>query len=476
MNSTTATPTARKPGLFINRNFALLWLGQTISIMGDFAFSITLVVWIYTALAKDQPWAPLAVTGVLVATTLPMILVGPLAGVFVDRADKRGLMMVMSVIQALAAGALIALIAITGVFPIPFLDGGLPLEWTLGAVYGVVFLINVCEQFFRPAQMALLGDIVAEESRGRASGLLQVSGSLGILIGPLLAPVVVVTFGVAWTLLFDTLSFLVAFLTLLAMRVPRAARSVAQGERGHFGREFGIGLRFFFRSQVSKTILIAGVIVLFGAGAINALDIFFVTQNLHASIPEYGVLSAAGGVGLLVGSILAAIFAARIGYGRVVWSSLIALGALMLVYARLTSFWPAIALIALVGVPNAALNVAITPLLLLVTPRALVGRVMAILTPIINMASLAGMALAGYLASVTLVDFHAEALGFTFGPVDTIFMAGGLIALLGGVYCALKLRSAVIEREHVLEEPASAIVGEPEAALAGAGLAAQDFD
>jgi MFS family permease len=473
MNSTTATPTARKPGLFINRNFGLLWLGQTISIMGDFAFSITLVVWIYATLAKDQPWAPLAVTGVLVATTVPMVLVGPLAGVFVDRADKRGLMMVMSVFQALAAGALIAL---TGVFPIPFLDVALPLEWKLGAVYGVVFLINACEQFFRPAQMALLGDIVAEEYRGRASGLLQASGSLGILIGPLLAPLVVVTFGVEWTLLFDALSFLVAFLTLLAMRVPHSTRSVAKGERGHFGREFGAGLRFFVGSQVSRTILVAGVIVLFGAGAINALDIFFATQNLRATIPEYGVLSGAGGVGLLLGSILAAIFVARIGYGRVVWGSLIAIGALMLVYARMTSLWPAVALVALIGVPNAALNVAITPLLLLVTPRALVGRSMAILTPAINAASLAGMGLAGYLASVTLAGFHEEALGFTFGPVDTIFMVGGLIALLGGVYCALRLRSSVIEREHVHEEPPVTDSAESEMALAGVGIAAPDFD
>jgi MFS family permease len=473
MNSTTASPAAKKPGLFINRNFGLLWLGQTISIMGDFAFSITLVVWIYTALAKDQPWAPLAVTGVLVATTVPMVLVGPLAGVFVDRADKRGLMMVMSVIQAVAAGALIAL---TGVFPIPFLTGALPLEWTLGAVYGVVFLINACEQFFRPAQMALIGDIVAEEYRGRASGLLQASGSLAILIGPLLAPLVVVTFGVEWTLLFDALSFVVAFVTLLAMRVPRSARSVAQGERGHFGREFLAGVRFFFRSQVSKTILIAGMIVLFGAGAINALDIFFVTQNLHASIPEYGVLSGSAGIGLLLGSVLAAIFAARIGYGRVVWLSLIALGALMVVYARMTSLWPAVVVIVLVGVPNAALNVAITPLLLLVTPRALVGRVMAILTPVINVANLAGMALAGYLASVTLVEFHEEALGFTFGSVDTIFMAGGVIALLGGTYCALKLRSAVIERERVREEPAAMSTQEPERSLIASGVAAQDFD
>ena len=98
-----------------------------------------------------------------------------------------------------------------------------------------------------------------------------------------------------WTLLFDALSFLVAFLTLLAMRVPSSARSVTNGERAHFGREFLAGLRFFFESG-PKTILIAGVIVLFGAGAINALDIFFTTQNLHATIPEYGVLSGAAGL------------------------------------------------------------------------------------------------------------------------------------------------------------------------------------
>ena len=125
----------------------------------------------------------------------------------------------------------------------------------------------------------------------------------------------------------------------------------------------------------------------------------------------------------------------------------------MLVYARMTSLWPAVAVVVLIGIPNAALNVAITPLLLLVTPRALVGRAMAILTPAITWQAWPVWRLAGYLASVTLVDFHEEALGFTFGPVDTIFMAGGLIALLGGVYCALRLRSAVIEREHVREEP-----------------------
>jgi hypothetical protein len=100
----------------------------------------------------------------------------------------------------------------------------------------------------------------------------------------------------------------------------------------------------------------------------------------------------------------------------------------------------------------------------------------AILTPAINVASLAGMGLAGYLASVTLVNLHEEALGFTFGPVDTIFMAGGLIALLGGVYCALKLRSSVIEREHIHEEAPAADSTEPETALTGVGVASPDFN
>src|SRR5690348_18470932 len=90
MNATTGdTPLAptspNKAGLLINRDFALLWLGQAVSYLGDFVFDTTLVVWIATQLAVGQPWAPLAVSGVLVAATLPIFLVGPIAGVFVDR-------------------------------------------------------------------------------------------------------------------------------------------------------------------------------------------------------------------------------------------------------------------------------------------------------------------------------------------------------------------------------------------------------
>ncbi|MGH2487726.1 MAG: hypothetical protein ACRDHE_17130, partial [Ktedonobacterales bacterium] len=73
----------------INKNFALLWTGQTISAFGDTLFDTTVVLWIALVLARGQTWAPLAVSGGLLATLVPKILVGPMAGVFVDRWDKQ---------------------------------------------------------------------------------------------------------------------------------------------------------------------------------------------------------------------------------------------------------------------------------------------------------------------------------------------------------------------------------------------------
>src|SRR5579883_1476853 len=82
MDSPTATPATpeKQVPLFINRNFALLWSGQSISNVGDFVFDTTLVLWIATIIAKNQSWAPLAVSGVLVATAVPIFLIGPIAG------------------------------------------------------------------------------------------------------------------------------------------------------------------------------------------------------------------------------------------------------------------------------------------------------------------------------------------------------------------------------------------------------------
>jgi MFS family permease len=443
MDPTTSGPAssatvARKPGLFINGNYGRLWVGHTISVFGDFIFDTTLVLWIAAVVARGQTWAPLAVSGIFLATTLPMLLIGPVAGVFVDRWSKRGTMLTMDVLRALLVGLLILT---SGVVALPLLPGGrLPVFWQLGVIYAVVFLLNALSQFFRPASLALTGDLVPEEMQARAVGLSQTSMSIATILGPTLAAPLFVAFGPEWALGANALSFLASYVFIRSVAAPPAARSVASGARPSFWKEFGLGLRYFFRSRVLVVLTFAATIVMLGGGAFNALDYFFVTGNLHASTNLYGVMSGVMGVGLIVGSVVASAFAQRIGLTRVVWLSLLAIAVVITAYARLSDFWVAAALIGVVGIFQAALNVAVGPLVLQSAPREMIGRVSSILNPSITIAMLAGAALSGYLASDTLNGFSATVLGQHFGPVDTIFTGAGLIALAGALVAMVGLR------------------------------------
>ncbi len=456
MAAASALAPKKKTSFLINRSFGLLWGGQAVSVLGDFAFNTTLVLWIGSIIARGQSWAPLAVSGVLVATSAPIVVIGPLAGVFVDRWDKRRTMLAMDTLRA----ALIALLLLVSIVPLPLAPGGrLPIFWQLGAIYAVVFLTSACAQFFNPAQMALIGDIVEEEARARASGLSQVTFSLAILVGPPLAAPVLFTFGVQWTLLANALSFVVSLLTILAIRPPRRAESAATAQAQHFLREFAEGIRYYASSRVLMTILLAAVLVLLGAGSFNALDLFFVTGNLHTDASLYGLLGAAGGAGGLLGAVLASVFARRIGVARMLWLALVGLGGCAIAYARMTSFAPALAASLLIGFTNGPVNVAVDPLVLHVTRREFVGRVMAVLLPVINLASIVSVALAGVLASA-LHGFHAALLGITFGPIDTIFTGAGVLVILGGLYAAVNLRGVHLAGERGYIAPPA----EPEAA------------
>ncbi len=430
--------TPAKSGLFINRNFGLLWSGQALSIIGDMVFTTTLVVWIAAQLANGQAWAPLAVSGVLVAAAVPAFLIGPFAGVFVDRMDKRRMMLVMDGMRVFIVAALILA---TGVIPLPFLPGGrLPLAWTLGAIYAIVFLVNTADQFFRPAMMALIGDIVPEAAQPRAMGMGQASVSVASIIGPAVAAPLFIAFGAEWALLINALSFAVSFATVAAIRPPRAATSVAPGQRPNFAREFAAGLRFYAHSRTLMTLLIATVVVMLGAGAVNTLDIFFTTGNLHAPVSLYGFIGSVFGVGSIVGAIVASMFAERLGVGRTLWVSLLLTGLGAIVISRITNYGPALALFALIGFFITGVNVAVGPLLLRATPRELLGRVNAVINPAVNGAALIGAALAGYLDSNALHNLHVEALGMTFGPVDTIYLLAGLLIVISAFVVMAGLR------------------------------------
>jgi MFS family permease len=226
-------------------------------------------------------------------------------------------------------------------------------------------------------------------------------------------------------------------------------------------RELVAGLRFSVQNRVILTLIVTVGLIMFGASSLNALDIFFVLNNLHAPVNLYGFLTTAQGVGAILGSILAGMFAQRIGLVRMLTGSLLVAGIGILIYSRLTSFVPALIVVTLAGVFMAALNVAAGPLILRVTPRAYIGRVFATIEPTSALMQVLGTVLAGYLASTALLNLHVQALGMAFGPIDTIFTAGAVLILVGAAYAMLRLGFA--DPQPCEEGASAAAASEPAA-------------
>jgi len=416
----------------INRNFALLWAAQGLSFMGDRIFDTTLVVWIGVVLARGQSWAPLAVSGVFVAAAVPTLVIGPIAGVFVDRWDKRRILYLTDAVRAASIALLLLLTESIGLR-----HGATILE--LSAIYVVVFVAASCSQFFSPARIALIADVVPESARPQATSMSQINSSLSSIIGPPIAVPVLFVLGIEWALIVNALSFACSAGLAYAVRGVGASRRSEVGQATHFFRELREGLQFTMASTVARTVLVALFLVMLGASTINALDIFFVTTNLHTSANLYGFVSAAMGGGVLIGALVAGAVASRIKFIRLFWISLTALGVLLVVYARMTTFLGAVVVLFLAGFPQAAVNVVVGPMLLAAVPRALIGRVFSLLQPVVTVAGLASTATSGFLASSLLFGLHMQIGPIEVGTYDTIFSIAGLLIVAGGLYAQRSL-------------------------------------
>ena len=426
--------------VFINRNFALLWWGQAISSVGDYAWDTALVLWIATFVAQGRSWAPLAVSGVLLAAALPQIIVGPIAGVFVDRLNRRLTMIAATFLQLIFA---LLLLLLFGSSRLPLLGQiHLSVGWQLGAIYLDVVFLTICSQFFIPAQLALIKDLVPESKQDQAIETSQAIAGLAVIIGPPIAAALVFTVGVSWALLLNAASFVVSLATTVAIRAPEPASSLAGGETGNFSRDFVDGFGYVLKHNVLRTILVSEILTWLGLGALQTLGYFFITENLKAAPSAYGLLGADFGFGAIAGALLVTFLGEKIGLARILWSGLMLSGLFVTLLSHLTSLVLALVAAFFFGLTATAIIVSSGALALRSTSREFVGRVTAVINPLGKLAALISIGVAGYLVSSVLRGFHASILSIDFGPVNTVFTGMGLLAVAGGIYARTHLRAA----------------------------------
>lgn len=433
-------------GLRNNKNWRKLLIGQSVSLVGDLVFNITVLLWVATVVAAHRTWAPAAASGVLIAAAIPVLTVAPIAGVFVDRWDRRKTMRITDLIRAVVIALLLL---------IPTVGKHWPISAQLIMIYACVLIASVASQFFNPSRFAILGAVIPKEDRSRAFGVSAAVGNTASVIGPPLAAPLLFSLGVQWALLIDVASFLVSYACVTAVRLSAEERKPAK-ERQNFWQEFMEGLSFFGHNKQLTLLCGTTVVYTLGVGAINALNVFFVRDNLHASARWLGTLSAAFGIGSIVGALVAAKLAGWLSEIRVFSYGVAAIGLIVLIYSRLGSLPVAIAVFGLVGIPLAAINVVLGPIMLKITPAHLLGRVTTVMNPLNYLASIVSMAIVGVLASSVLRNLHVVVAGVTFGRVDTIFGCSAVLMMAAGILSIRPLREGAASDAAIAQEQASA--------------------
>lgn len=206
------------------------------------------------------------------------------------------------------------------------------------------------------------------------------------------------------------------------------------------------GIRFSLNNRVLSTLIMTGMLFMFAAGIINTLYYFFLAQNLHADPAFYGLLVSAPGVGGMVGAVLASKYVHRIGEVRTLWLSSLLWGGVVIALALQSYLLPATLLAFLIGVLNSGIGVVVAPLLLHATPRQMVGRAFATLSPCVALASIISTLAAGFLSSTLLRDIHGSFVGITINATSLLFIGAGLLTSLSGVFALINLRGVRLAR------------------------------
>ncbi len=339
------------------RDFALLWTGMTVSLLGNGIYFVA-VAWEAYSLSN----APTALSVVGVAWTLPTVLFLLVGGALSDRVERRRLLLLASLVEAGAIGA-IGVLVVAG-------DLRLWMLLALVAVYGAA------EAFFNPAFAAIVPSLVDVEELAAATALDQFVRPLAVqILGPAIGGVLVALSGTGVAFLVDAATFLVSVGTLLAMRGAGPASAPARSARTALG-EIADGFRFVRANPwLWGTLSAASLSLLAFFGPVQVLLPYLVKNELHGGGGMFGAIRAAGGVG----SILTAFAVAQSGLPRrcvTVMFAAWALESLLLIgFAVATGAW-IFALISLAGGALAATgNIVWGTLMQTLVPNELLGRV-----------------------------------------------------------------------------------------------------
>ena len=319
--------------LLQNRNYRYTWIGQVVSEIGDHFNNIAVF-----SLVLAHTRSGLVVSGVMLSRAIPAVLAGPLAGVVLDRLDRKRVMIASDLIRAAVALAFILTIRRTD-------------TWLLYVLSG---LLMFASPFFTSGRSAILPTIATSEELHTANSLTQTTQWMTLTIGTFLAGASVMQFGYHWAFFGNSLSFVVSALCISRLyakgrgfHAPRRALTEAEVVRPW--HEYTEGLRYMRSNPLIFGIALIGVGWATGGGAAQILFSVFGEIVFNRGPAGIGVIWGCAGIGLLIGGAIGYWWGARATfaqYKRTIVLCYVLHGGTYIVFSQMRNFYLALVFIA----------------------------------------------------------------------------------------------------------------------------------
>lgn len=392
---------------FRNRDFCALWIGQLISQIGD-NFLIVAILFVVSALTDS----PLAIGIMALVVTLPQLFLGLIAGVFVDRLDRKLVMIVSDIVRGLAVLALVFVQRADQLY----------------ILYIVGFVMATVGLFFNPARNAVIPNIVSGEILLTANALIQASQIIAIILGPSIAGLIIGWLGPASAFVFESFSFAVSAAAIATMTIPPVNPKPDKTKSRVIWDQLVEGLLFIRHSSPLLHVMITTAVATLGFGAIVVLGIIYLDGVLGIGAEGFGFLYAVQGLGVVIGGAMIGRLASNVRTNWIVGGCMVILGLAIIAFAVVPNYPLVLVAVAIIGLSIVVARAALATLTQSLVPDEKRGRVESAVTMVIGASTSASMALSGVLGDLI--------------GVQAVFITAGVITIVAGVAASYTLQGA----------------------------------
>lgn len=388
-----------------NRNFVLLWLVTVTTTLAFELFAVTVLVTIF-----QQTESTLQAAGTMVARTLPALLLGPVAGVLVDRFPRKNVLIGMDAVRVLLVGLAVWFSLGEGKVPV-------------AGIYLIVAGLSAAATFHQPARLALIPSLVSHEQLVRANSFVLASTQIVLALSYTIGGWLILALPLYQIALGVVVLLAIAVLAAMLMGVPGSqdAEDVVHGEP--FWKSVVSGWRYMWHHPLARPLTVMETVEHLPHGIwTGALLLAFTLQALNGDAADWGYQVTGYFVGMILGSLGALTVGDWLRHypGWIIIANAAAAGALTLAYAGSQTVWMAVVLAFVFGPPNAVRDVAQDSLLQGTVDGGQLGRVYATRGMLANAVFMVAGIFFAWLSDVV--------------PIRQVYAAGGIIYLLTAIY------------------------------------------